>query len=161
ERLAEIGNGAIVVSFRLITSHGVCFLPRTAAHRLRDFAEYGSPRISAAACACRHRPDMDGDLSKTKSGTREGPSSEIFMPPRRHASSRQLIADRQPADALAGCPEDGVAERRCKGRQTRLAHAARWHVDAVFDDVRVGHRRRLIMPDDRVVVEVALLDAAV
>jgi hypothetical protein len=34
-------------------SHGFCFAPRTAAHRLRDFAEFGSPRKFAAACASK------------------------------------------------------------------------------------------------------------
>jgi hypothetical protein len=52
---------------------------------------------------------------------------------------RQLIADRQPADAFAGRSKDGIAKRGRKRRHARLADAARRHIDAVLDDVRVGH----------------------
>ena len=38
------------------SSHGFCIRPGTAAYRLRDFAEFGSPRIFAAAWASRHDP---------------------------------------------------------------------------------------------------------
>ena len=62
---------------------------------------------------------------------------------------RNLRSDRQPADALAGRREDGVAERRRKRRHARLADAARRHIDAVLDDVRVRHGRRFVDADDR------------
>src|SRR5258706_571975 len=43
------------------------------------------------------------------------------------SAARQLIADRQLGNALAGGGEDGVAERRCDRRQARLAHTAQRH----------------------------------
>ena len=54
--------------------------------------------------------------------------------------SGELIADRQLADAFSGRREDGVAECRRERRHAGFADAARGHVDAVLDDVHIGHR---------------------
>ena len=66
---------------------------------------------------------------------------QFWTPQKRRVSSRQLIADRQPADAFAGRREDGVAKRGRKRRQAWLADAARRHIDAVLDDIGVRYRR--------------------
>src|SRR5262245_4782052 len=75
---------------------------------------------------------------------------------------RQLIADRQAADALARRGEDRVAERGWDRRHTWLAHTAhRLRIIRARDDVdpdllgRSGHARNLIG------IEVVLFDAAV
>src|SRR5271166_5193005 len=74
---------------------------------------------------------------------------------------RELIGDRQAADALAGRREDRIAQGRREGWQSRLADAARRHVDAVGDDPDMRDRRRLVDAQDLEAVEVVLLDAAV
>src|SRR5258707_8150261 len=43
------------------------------------------------------------------------------------SAARQLIADRQLADALASGGEYGVAQRRCDRRQARLSHTTPPH----------------------------------
>src|SRR6185437_16386196 len=73
---------------------------------------------------------------------------------------RNLRSDRQAANALTGRSKDRIAERRRKRRHARLTHAARGDVDAGLDDVRVRQWRRLVDADNRIVVEVALLDAS-
>ncbi|GCC47555.1 hypothetical protein chiPu_0031621, partial [Chiloscyllium punctatum] len=73
----------------------------------------------------------------------------------------ELLADRQGADALAGGGEDRVDQRRRKRRNAGFADAARRRVGAGRHDEDVGDRRRLVDPDHREVVEIALLYLAV
>src|SRR5205823_11743139 len=74
---------------------------------------------------------------------------------------RDLIADRQAANALAGRREDRVAQGRRERRHARLTDAARWDVDPVLDDVHPGLGRGLVDAHELEVVEVALLHSAV
>src|SRR5262245_33538380 len=76
-------------------------------------------------------------------------------------SSRQLIADRQLLDALAGGSEDGIAKRRRERRNAWLADAARRHAERIVDDVHLGLDRRLVDAHELEVVEVRLLDGTV
>src|SRR5216683_724565 len=85
----------------------------------------------------------------------------VGKPARRFSSGGQLVADRQPPDALAGRRKDRVAEGRREGRQPRLADAARRHIDPIGDDPDMGDRRRLFDAKDLVPVEIVLLDAPV
>src|SRR5262249_9180640 len=72
-------------------------------------------------------------------------------------SGGELIADRQPSDALAGGRENSVAQRRGKGWQSRLADPARRHVDPVGHNPDMGDRRRFVDAHDLKPVEVILL----
>src|SRR6266566_9639655 len=72
---------------------------------------------------------------------------------------RQLVADRQAADALAGRGEDSIAQRRCEGWKPRLADPARRNVDSIRYDVHIRHRRRLVDPQHPIAIVVALFDA--
>src|SRR5262245_42893179 len=87
-----------------------------------------------------------------------GPGPGSPAPP---SSNRELIADRQATDTLAGGREDRVTERRREGRDAGLADTARGHVDSVLDDVHAGLGRRFVNPGELEVVEVALFDPAV
>ena len=73
----------------------------------------------------------------------------------------QLLADRQCADTLAGRGEDRVDQRRRKGRHARLSDTARRRVGSGRHDVDVRHARRFVDPDQRKIVEIALLHLAV
>src|SRR5207302_7872890 len=77
------------------------------------------------------------------------------------ASRLQRFADRQRPDALAGRGEDRVDQRRRKGRQARLANAARRGVGAGRHDVDVRYGRGFVDPDHREIIVVALLHLAV
>src|SRR6266480_1583282 len=85
---------------------------------------------------------------------------EACVPPALSLSS-QLVADRQPPNALAGGREDRVAESRGEGRQPRLADAARRHIDPVRDDPDMSNRRRLVDAQELEAVEVVLLHASI
>ena len=73
---------------------------------------------------------------------------------------RNLRSDRQAAHPLTGRSEDRIAKRRRKRRHARLTHAARRHLNAVLDNVRIRHSWRFVDADNREVVEVALLDTS-
>src|SRR5207302_8643719 len=72
--------------------------------------------------------------------------------------SSSCKAQRQRAQALLRQYVDGVGHRRGRRRHRRLADSA--HLRASLEDVH-GHLRHVRRPGDLVVVEVALLDAAV
>src|SRR5690606_22195133 len=76
-------------------------------------------------------------------------------------SSSKLIADREFSDALSGRREDGIAQSGRKRRHARLANAARWHIDAMRDDMHPRIERRLIDAHELEVVEVRLLDRTI
>jgi Fic family protein len=74
--------------------------------------------------------------------------------------SHQLLpSDGKLADALTRGREDGVAKRRGDGRYAGLSHTSRWSV--AFHDVHAGLDRRFVHAENRVIVEVALVDLAV
>jgi len=70
---------------------------------------------------------------------------------------RQLIADRQMPDALAGGGEDSIAQGRRERRQPRLADPAGRDVNAVGDDPDMRDRRRFVDAEDLEAVEIVLL----
>src|SRR5882672_6322485 len=73
----------------------------------------------------------------------------------------KLLADRQRPNTLPGRCEDGVDQGWSEGRHARFPDAARWRIGIGGYDVHVGHQRRLVEPDHREVVEIALLHLAV
>src|SRR6185437_12948546 len=76
-------------------------------------------------------------------------------------SNRELLADRQRADALAGGGKDRIHQSRRERRQAGFAGAARWCVAGGRHDVDMGYQRCFVHPDHREVVEVLLLHPAV
>src|SRR5664279_5235484 len=77
------------------------------------------------------------------------------------SSDRQLLPDRQRADALAGGGEDRVDQRRRKWRHAGFADTTGRLVGRRRHDVDVGDQRRFIHTHDRETVEIALLHPAV
>src|SRR3546814_617237 len=77
-----------------------------------------------------------------------------------YANHTGLRPDRQIAHALAGCREDGVAQRGGDGRHWWLAHAAWGHSMVVVHQMRADRARRGCMAHHFIVMEIALLDSA-
>ena len=87
------------------------------------------------------------------------PSTERRQPSEYDSGLFQLRGDGELSDALAGCREDRVADRRRDWRHARLPDAG-WRSGA-RDEVHVRHPRRLRHPRHLVAVEVRLLNLAV
>lgn len=78
------------------------------------------------------------------------------------AGLRELIGNRQAADARAGRREDRIGQRGRDGRQARLAHAAERCREIVGrDEMHADFTRRLVHSQHLEPVEVALLRMAV
>lgn len=61
-------------------------------------------------------------------------------------------------DALPGRCEDGIRHGGRNGWYSHLPHAGRWPI--AFDDIDLN-QRHLIDLENRIVIEIALLDAAI
>src|SRR6516162_11955255 len=77
------------------------------------------------------------------------------------ASRLQLYADRKRPDTFSRCRKDRVDQCRRKGRHAGFADARGRGVGSGRHDVYVGHERSLVDPNQREIIEIALLDLAV